>query len=246
MFGYLDLARGRPALLVPVFSKPGTNTPYVQSLDEFYQIEEFFPYFKYDEFNVINETRIFEADVGQGGLIAFRTPTEDIVCGGTDAVLFYLENRAFELDKAHLLKLQLLRVANAPLAQQYEVWRLAADSYFSRKDQQARWVDAELLTHQSNDRIWTKIQAKAKKAKDNRRSISEKIKSIDPTDPEQRIAILSDPQYYDFVGWDLEWFMLKAQLPVDERVHPSLIIGYILSLAQMSKYRRRKMFSLMY
>jgi hypothetical protein len=219
VFGYLDFAPDRPGVMVPVFSKIGTNIPYVQSLDEFYQIEEFFPYFQYEEFGFVSESRVFEADVGEGGLIAFRSPAQEIICGGTDAVLFYLENKEYELEKAPLLKLQLLRIANAPLAQQYEIWRLAAERYFENKDQQAHWLDAELLTHQSNDRIWKRIKDKKSYSGPKHPSMAQKMRAVDPSDPEQRIVLLSDPQYYDFVGWDLEWFILKSQLPVDERVY---------------------------
>jgi hypothetical protein len=58
VFGYLDFAPDRPGVMVPVFSNIGTNIPYVQSLDEFYQIEEFFPYFQYEEFGFVSESRV--------------------------------------------------------------------------------------------------------------------------------------------------------------------------------------------
>lgn len=70
--GYLDLAPGRATLLIPVFTKRGINTPFVQNMDEFFQIEDFSPYYYCDEFDFVKEQRGLEADIGQGGIVAFR------------------------------------------------------------------------------------------------------------------------------------------------------------------------------
>lgn len=53
--GYLDLAPDRPSPLILIFARGQVNIPYAKSMDEFYQIDEFFPYFDCEEFDFITE-----------------------------------------------------------------------------------------------------------------------------------------------------------------------------------------------
>jgi hypothetical protein len=214
--GYIEFAGDTPGMMVPMFAKIGTNTPYVQSMDEFYDIEDFFAYYQYENFAFISEGRTIEAEVGQAGLIAFRTYFGEIWCGNAPQAVEYLNLQTTDLDHAPLLKLQLLRLSNAPLAQQYEAWRNAADKYFKSSRQRARWIDAELLSYQSDERVWNRINAKKGERRKSIYLVADKLKSVDP---EHRFEVLSNPQYFDFSDWELEWFKLKEQLPSDERVH---------------------------
>lgn len=214
--GYLEFADDAPGMLVPIFAKLGTNTPYVQSMDEFCEIEDFFAYYQYENFSFISESRTIEAEIGRAGLIAFRTPLGEIWCGEAPRAIEYLNLQTTDLDHAPLLKLQLLRLSNAPLAQQYEAWRDASDRYFKSSRQRARWLDAELLSHQSDDRIWNRINAKKADTHKKMHFIADRFRS---EDPEHRFEVLANPQHFDFSDWEVEWFKLKQQLPADERVH---------------------------
>jgi hypothetical protein len=70
--GYIDLADGAPGMLIPAFAKDGTNTPYVQSMDEFYDIEDFFAYYQYENYSFVSEGLLIEAEIGGAGLIALN------------------------------------------------------------------------------------------------------------------------------------------------------------------------------
>lgn len=203
-------------MLIPVFAKDGTNTPYVQSMDEFYDVEDFFAYYQYEKFSFVSENATIEAEIGRAGLIAFRTPLRQIWCGEASGAIQYLNMHAADLDHTPLLKLQLLRISNAPLAQQYEGWRSASDRYFKSPRQRANWLDAELLSYQSNDKVWNRINSKKVERRARLHFVADRFQSVDP---EHRFAVLSDPAHFDFSDWEIEWFKLKDQLPADERVY---------------------------
>jgi hypothetical protein len=131
-------------------------------------------------------------------------------------VLSYLNLHEADLDQTPLLKLQLLRISNAPLALQYEVWRTASQRYFKSSSQRANWLDAELLMYQSNERIWNRINARKIERRAKGHFIVDRFESVDP---EHRFAVLSNPEHFHFVDWEIEWFKLKEQLPTDERVY---------------------------
>ena len=214
LHGYLDLAPGRPALLIPVFTKKGINTPFVQSMDEFFQIEDFSPYYYCDEFDYVNELRVLEADIGQGGVLAFRFPGGEIFFGGIDQLFEAVESQPDHfLAGAPLLKMQLERITVADLPEQYGNWQLVANTFFETQGQRDLWLDGELQLYQNNDKIWKRINAKNKPEPAKRLT-------IDPSelDTEELITVLSDPKYYEFVGWEELWLQLKSRLPRDERV----------------------------
>jgi hypothetical protein len=214
--GYIDLAPNRPTFLIPVFTKSDTNTPYVQSMDEFCRIDDFFPYYDYERFDFIRESiRSIEADKGQGGVIAFRSHDGEIICGGTDSVFAFAELHKDSLADAPLLKMQLDRMTVEPLAEQYKDWQMVADACFATDSQKRSWIEGELHLYQSNEKIWKLINSKNKPKPPNQ------IPLLGVADPEVEdlIAVLSNPQYYDYVGWDLLWFGLKSKVPRDERVY---------------------------
>jgi hypothetical protein len=211
--GYLDLAPDRPTLLVPIFTRKGMNTPYVQSMDEFYQIEDFFPYYHCEEFDVVGESRSLEADVGQGGVLAMRFPTGRIFFGGVDELYDLNEFRSNLFADAPLLKMQLDRIVVCTLAQQYENWELVAKTYFETEEQRNLWIQGEMALFQSNDSIWKRINAKSRPAPPKSLSVEANI------DDEELISLLSDPQYYGYANWESLWLTLKSRLPRDERVY---------------------------
>ena len=212
--GYLDLAPGRPTLLIPVFTLQGMNTPYVQSMDEFYQIEDFFPYYHCEEFDLVSEDRFLEADVGQGGVIAFRFPDGRIFHGGIDELYEVADVRTNLFAEAPFLKMQLDRISVCPLAEQYKNWELVANTFFETVEQRTLWVQGELLLFQNNDKIWKQINAKTKPTPPKSLSVD-----FNNTDDEELILLLSDPQYYEYVGWEKLWLQLRSRLPRDERVY---------------------------
>lgn len=211
--GYLDLAPGRPTLLIPVFIREGMNTPYVQSMDEFYRIEEFCPYYDCEEFDFVSEDRSLRASVGQGGIVAFRAPDGTIFFGGIDEVFEIVECRPDIMTHAPFLKMQLDRIAVASLAEQYANWQEVANALFEDANQRKLWLDGELSLYQNNDKIWKRIEAKDKPVPSKRLSIESGF------DDEDIIMLLSDPQYYEFSGWEALWLQLKSRLPRDERVY---------------------------
>jgi len=55
----LDIADGRPGMLVPLFSSSTTNMPYVQQMDEFLLVKEMVPFLDYENYPIIlHEVRV--------------------------------------------------------------------------------------------------------------------------------------------------------------------------------------------
>ncbi len=203
-------------MLVPIFSRGPLNTPFVQSMDRYCRVEEFFPYYQAEEFDLHYENETVIVEVGGDGLIAFREAGGSVWRGVVSGLVSYVDSHQIELDGAPLLKLQILRLIDAPLAQQYEVWRSASDRYFSRSSQKSHWLDAELLGYQNNGKIWNLVEAKKEKSKVERPSLAGRLDSLDA---EVRLEFLSEHEHFEYSDWDIEWFKLRDQLPADERVY---------------------------
>ncbi|MBJ7405691.1 MAG: hypothetical protein JHD07_21250 [Bradyrhizobium sp.] len=185
-------------------------------MDEHYHIEEFFPYYQYERFDFVDESRSLFADVGKVGLVAFRSVEGDIWCGEPHGTNDYLKQHAATLDEFPLLKLQLLRIARAPLAQQYEAWRSTSEKYFTAASQKTHWLEAELLSFQSTDKIWNRIRSKELPKDAPQSLVSDETAAMDA---EELFGVLSDPENFEVGGWDVVWFKLKDMLPIDERIY---------------------------
>jgi hypothetical protein len=82
----LDISDGKPGMLVPVFSSPSTNMPYVQQMDEFLMIKDMLPYLDYEHYRIAQPTSEPVATVGDKGIIAFRTPDDTLVSGDFEEI----------------------------------------------------------------------------------------------------------------------------------------------------------------
>lgn len=155
---FLDIAEGKPGMLVPVFSSQNTNMPYVQQMDEFLLIKEMVPFLEYENYRCIpNTDDAPNVAVGDKGLIAFRSFDERVVCGDFEDALTYISEHANSIAKDPVLHLQLQRIKSAELNPSYALWRDVSSRIFIDESQSKFWLDSELLLYQKQKRIWAEI-----------------------------------------------------------------------------------------
>jgi hypothetical protein len=154
----IDVSDGLPGMMVPVFSSPNTNLPYVQQMDEFLIVKSILPFLDYENYSTCLaevERSIF---IGDKGLIAFRSIDNSIICGDVTEVLDYFDQKREIIASSPVLTAQLLRIQAAELPTSYDVWTKVAERTFSNPNQRKLWVDSEILLYQKQRRIWADIE----------------------------------------------------------------------------------------
>ena len=106
----LDIAEGRPGMLVPVFSSDKTNMPYVQQMDEYLLVKDIIPFLEYENYTTLPAERALSVSLGEKGVIAFRSADDAIICGDFQDVLAYVRDHVDLLTKDPLLKMQRNRI----------------------------------------------------------------------------------------------------------------------------------------
>ena len=148
----LDLAEGKPGMLVPVFSSRTTNVPYVQQMDEFLLVREVVPFFEYENYECLpsqySQSETPTIAIGDKGLIAFRSTNDQIVIGDFEEILKYISENGELIQRDPVLRLQLQRIESAELNPSYALWREVAPKIFSNDVQAKFWIDSELQLYQ--------------------------------------------------------------------------------------------------
>lgn len=156
---FLDISDGRPGMMVPLFSSPSTNIPYVQQMDEFLQVRAAIPFLEYENYPVILADTKRTIAVGDNGLVAFRSYDGALVSGDFNEILEYIEANSEPLSRNPILRSQLNRITATELTPSYDVWRSVAEGVFAVEGQRKLWLDSELQIFQKQKRIWTEIDA---------------------------------------------------------------------------------------
>jgi hypothetical protein len=212
----IDTSEGQPGLVIPVFRIEKTNIPFVQEMDEFFNIICFVPYYEADEYSLVPLESPIICNENEPGVIAFIQPDSTVFAGRMKDIFSYLQVNDKELLVSPLLRAQLMRITSADLAAQYDAWKLVAQSCFESERQQEAWVRAELELSQRSKHLWRIIGSF-----DLNRKLPKKIDydrgAID--DPERLLDIIANRANFAATNWSQLWFMLLAHMPIDARVH---------------------------
>ena len=212
----LDIAEGRPGMLVPVFSSDKTNMPYVQQMDEFLIVKDIIPFLEYENYLTLPAERALSISLGDKGVIAFRSTDNEIVCGDLQDVLSYVGDHGDLVSKDTVLKLQLNRIESAELQPSYDNWRKVATQVFNDADQSKFWINSELQLFQKQRRIWREIDrldAEVSKGSDE-----EAIASLRQRSTEYLVRWLSQRANFASRNWTKLWHYVHERLPFDDRV----------------------------
>ena len=168
------------------------------------------PYFSADNYEYcLSDVRI-STDVGEKGVIAFRSFDESVYVGDISSVMKYRDANRVEFSNYPLLDLQLARICGEAVSALYEKWRSAAKLYFNGKEINS-WCDGELALFQKNGAIWRSIN-------------SEKIKY------EAEIHEVFGSHSFEYIfrwlvanmdhnNWPNVWVKAFKMYPFDERLH---------------------------
>ena len=213
---FLDVSESRAGMLIPVLSAPNTNLPYVQQMDEFLQVKEIVPFLEYENYLLIANDHRRMVNVGDKGLIAFRSTDDAIVCGDIEEILKYIsDNRKLILESPNLHS-QLLRIESAEIETAYAAWRRVGDAVFEDVDQRRFWVDSEHQLFQKQRKIWAEIDPQ--EAQDPKTADSGIYGSISEYGSEYLIRWLTNRSNFDSKSWTKVWHYVNAKSPFDERV----------------------------
>src|ERR1700730_13726528 len=131
---FVDISDGHPGMLIPIFSSNSTNLPYVQQMDEYFQIREMLPFLDYENYSLVLAERGRTVGVGDRGLVAFRSTDHSIVYGNTTEIIEYIGLHRELIQRSAHLDSQLRRIEGEKLSSMYEPWRLFAKESFERPD----------------------------------------------------------------------------------------------------------------
>ncbi len=213
---FIDISNGRPGMLVPLLSAPNTNLPYVQQMDEFLIVKEIIPYLEYENYPIVAGNEARSVEIGDRGLIAFRSVDYTIFCGNTEETLKYVGENKDLIQTSLLLRTQLNRIEAVGLEKSYDVWRDLAKSTFHSERQRALWLDSEYRLYNRQQQIWDEIDGNELKPEPPSRPGLEK--PLPEYDTETLVRWLSNRSHYFAKGWTAVWHYVNARLPFDDRV----------------------------
>ena len=225
---FLDVSDGKPGMLVPVFSSQNTNMPYVQQMDEFLQVREVLPFLEYEHYPTIpfyDEDKLIA--MGDAGLVAFRSPSSEIVCGKVQEIFEYLAINAELVAENAFLHAQLLRIVSAEFKPSYESWRRVSTSCFENEDQRRFWVDSEHQLFQKQKKIWAEIEPQDPQPP--RSGDAQSYVSLVEYGTEFLIRWLSDRSNFRSKNWTKIWHHVHEQVPLDDRL-PEIALAWLYSI----------------
>jgi len=213
---FIDISEGRPGMLIPLFSSPNTNLPYVQQMDEFFQVRELVPFLEYENYKTAPSEKARSIAINDQGLVAFRSTDNAIVCGDVTEILQYIADNQALVSQDQILRSQLHRIEAAELKPSYEAWRAVAGLTFDDEDQRKFWIDSELQLFQKQKKIWADIDSKdTSAAKGDQGSI---YVSISEHSTEYLLRWLSTRSNFVSKDWTKIWHYVNEETPFDERV----------------------------
>lgn len=162
----IDLSPDTPGMLVPIFKIDGSNLPYVQEMNDSFEVYDMQPYILADSYEYTIPVGKTETDIGEKGVIAFRSFDNSIFTGTLSEVLAYRDKNLENIASVALLDLQLARVCGEPIAALYDKMRRTSETYFDDKTARS-WVAGELALQQKNRGIWDNINSLNSNKEDN-------------------------------------------------------------------------------
>jgi hypothetical protein len=157
----IDLVPGSKGLMIPVFKIEGSNLPFVQEMNEAFEVVEMQPYLAADFYEIALTSAQLSTDVGEKGIIAFRSFDDEIFSGDISQVLTYRDINRAHIADVPMLDLQIGRICGDPINSMYDKWRSVSDIHFEDKDA-IFWRDNEISLYQQNRVIWTNLDHEEK------------------------------------------------------------------------------------
>lgn len=161
----LDVSDGSPGLLIPVFKMDGSNLPYAQEMNDAHEIHDMQPFLDADCYPYQLAPRTIETDIGELGVIAFRSFDLSVFVGSISDVFSFRDTNQQELEEHPFLDMQLSRLCGVPLAVLMDKWRSAGQNIFGKALGDA-WARSELLIHQKQKEIWNRINEQPEEQRD--------------------------------------------------------------------------------
>jgi hypothetical protein len=213
---YVDISDGNPGMLIPLFSSSSTNLPYVQEMDEYFQVKAMLPFLDYENYNLVTAERALTVGVNDRGLVAFRSADQSIFCGNVADVIRYFEASRELIRKSPHLYSQLGRIEGDQFTSMYENWGLVARESFESKVQQAFWLDSEVSLFQSQRQIWDEINSDKREENSGKRiGLKEGASRYSS---EYLIRWLSDRNNFIYSDWVKVWLYVNEGNPFEQRL----------------------------
>lgn len=229
---FIDVSEGKPGMLVPLLSLSNTNLPYVQQMDEFFQIREIVPFLEYENYPLAGAEIARTVAIGDNGLIAFRSFDNNIICGNVSEILEYIAGNKELIEKDDILHSQLQRIEAAELNPSYEVWRKVAARVFPDGEQRKFWIDSELSIFQKQKKIWTEIEPID--PDDPSATGSGLYTSISEHSTEYLIRWLSNRKNFVARDWTKIWHYVNGRAPFDERT-PEVALNWMFFVGEENR-----------
>ncbi|PDT00921.1 hypothetical protein CO666_27685 [Rhizobium chutanense] len=152
----IDLCPGAAGLLIPVFKIEGSNLPFVQEMDESFEVYDMQPYIAVENYEYCLPPQVAATDIGEKGIIAFRSFDDAIFVGDVSDVLAFRDSNRLELPEVPMLDLQLARICAEPVSLMHSKWKAVGSRHLGESRTQS-WSDGEFSLFQKNRLIWENI-----------------------------------------------------------------------------------------
>jgi hypothetical protein len=206
------------SLLVPTFSLPDQNVPFVQIMDRNYSIKGIVPYYNFDDVKMLFVEEDIQIDVGSKGIVAFSLSNDEVVFGDIDFIRNWVRHNYSRIEKSPLLQIQLIKMMQYPIGEKYaELSKISKQLFVDRPNLARAWLEAELVLLQKHSQIWNAIE----------RLENVDVGWVDPiasgseADKERLVRWLSAGRNFDNPYWSKTWFYaekLAGGLGRDERL----------------------------
>lgn len=153
----VDLAPSQPGLLIPIFQRIGSNLPFVQEMNENFEVVSMIPFMDADNYDLSTEIDRVSTDIGEKGIIAFRSYDTVVRSMTVDEIFRYRDEYRLQLSQDPFLDMQLARICGDPLSVMFDKWASIAPIFAS--DSAARhWSIGENRLFQKNRSIWRNVK----------------------------------------------------------------------------------------
>lgn len=155
----IDICEGRPGVLIPLFKLDSSNLPYAQEMNDGFEIVDMQPYLGADNYPYQIVPLAVSTDIGERGIVCFRTFDMSIFCGHLGDVIEHYNSNRGDIGDYLMLDLQLARICGEPLGVLIDKSR-KLDDIITPSSSRRRWSDGELILYQKNKTIWNNINNK--------------------------------------------------------------------------------------
>lgn len=220
LVSFANFARRPYSLLVPVFSAPNQNVPYVQVMNCHFDVTALVPYYLLEAAAQHEMKEELSLDVRSPGIIAFVMGDGEPRYGNIHFVRKWVMDNLQTLTHYPLLSAQLIRITKIGIGEKYNVLAAAAPRIFDDQDAAKQWLQGELTLLQKDAQIWNAIE-RNERIKRTGTEWRNPIAELSAIDRDNLILWLSDFANFDNPHWARAWFsaeVLTSGIAGDERL----------------------------